>query len=132
LKGFSPENPVRWGLRGATEEDCPEGENELLVVPVGWLAKEDEKSEFEKPEPEVAVVVVLEVLCECKGVIVLSVVVGDFVSVLPALEKEDATLEISVAPGFRELLPNEKPPKPVNCCCCSCGGCCWGCWGCCC
>jgi len=115
LKGFSPENPVRWDLRGAAGEDCPVGENELFVVPVGWLAKEDEKSEFGRVEPEV-VVVVLEVLCDGKCIIVLPFVLAECELGLPALEKvkKDATLEMSVLPGFRELLSNEKPPKPVN------------------
>ena len=118
-------NPVRWDLRGAAEEG-PEGENELFVVPVGWLAKEDEKSESGNVEPEAVVVAVFEVVCDDKGVIELPVVVAVFGLGLLALEKEkeDATLEISVAPGFRALFSNEKAPKPVNCCCCCCGWCC--------
>ena len=137
LNALSPENPVRWGLRGAAEEGGPEGENELFVVPVGCVAKEDEKSESGNVEPEAVVVAVFEVLCDDKGVIELPLVVAVFGLGLLALEKEkeDATLEISVAPGFRALFSNEKAPNPVNCCCCSCGGwgcCCCGCCCCCC
>ena len=73
-----------------------------------------------------------DVSCDARGVpldvvgVALSKLVFDLDEFAKA--KEDATLEMSVGPGFNELLLKEKL-LPVGWVSCGCAGCCCcGCW----
>lgn len=116
MKGFSPLNPVTWDFTGCMDEFCIVGDiAEVFVEPVCWDDRPDENSESEKADPDVVVEFVAEVFCEVSGLVGAPVAWGLLLKV-----KDDATLEISDAPGFRALLAKLNPFIPV---CCGC--CCW-------
>lgn len=58
LNGLRPANPVKWDLTGPEAED-----DDALVAPVGWVDREDEKSESENVDP----VVVVAVFCALRA-----------------------------------------------------------------
>ena len=55
LNAFKPAKPVTWDFTGSFVE------KDVLVVPVAWLERAEENSEFEKAELEAEVVFVAEV-----------------------------------------------------------------------
>lgn len=115
LNGFKPVNPVTCDFTGVSVV-----EKEVLVVPVAWLERVDENNELEKVDPEADVVLVVEVSCGDRGP--LAPVGLEKPGLFLFQANDDATLDMSVAPGFSVLLLNEKLVNPV-----ACGLTCWGC-----
>lgn len=74
----------------------------------------EENNELERVDPEADVLLVAEVSCGDRGLLV-PIGVEKLGLLLFAKENEDATLEMSVAPGFSVLLLNEKLVNPVAC-----------------
>lgn len=123
LNGLIPPKPVDWGCRGG--DTAMEGDEDALVAPVGCDDTEEPHIESEKKDP----VTVVAVFCEWSGPLGADAELLDFVESFAVPlgllnENEEATLDISVAPGDNALGPNPNPfvpeKAPVCCCCCCC------------
>ena len=117
LKGFKPcrrDCPGEVELnRGVEGTDWADERNDVLVKPVGWVERDDENKESD-PVAELVADFVPSLFCTVGGV---TVVLGW----LFTKAKDEATLEISAAPGFSEELPKSKffQVGGSGCVCCS-------------
>ncbi len=132
LKGFNPVIPVACDLTGGTDKlafamdgvlvGWTEGKAGLLPMVVFW--KDNGGDVYSALVVEATNVLVPFAFREVRGVEVVAGLVG----LLFIKAKDEATLEMSTAPGFNELLPKLNPFTPVGCdCTCgelSCCGCC--------
>jgi hypothetical protein len=113
MNGFRPPNPVTLEVTGA--DPCVTEDGGKVDVLLG-CDKDDEKRESEKVEP------IAPVRWDPMNPELFE---DDFslgVDLTPfgLKAKDDATLDISVAPGFSVLLSKENLLKASVCCCCDC------------